>query len=213
MQNLEQTILSQYANSPTLLSWITSINSALDPTEIINSFYLNVWNINTANGYGLDVWGRIVGVDRTVIIAGGENFGFSEASSAPFNTASFYSGEPATDSYALSDTAFRLLILAKALSNISNSSSFTYNKILMQLFPSRGNAYIQQVYTMQSILVFEFDLEPFEISVLQQSGALSPPTGVQFSIMSIDIESTFGFAQAGSSAAPFNCGTFFQGFQ
>ena len=60
----KKTILSQYDDSPTLLSMIESFNDAIDPTANITAFYENIWNVNTANGYGLDVWGQIVGVSR-----------------------------------------------------------------------------------------------------------------------------------------------------
>jgi hypothetical protein len=214
MQFLEQTILAQYANSPILKSYLQSINAAIDPITIINDFYNNVWNVSTATGYGLDVWGRIVGVDRILMIDGGDFFGFDEAepSGFGFGQAPFFHNQNATNSYILTDDAFRLLILIKALSNISASASYNYNKILMQLFPNRGNAYITHVDTMQSRLVFEFQLQPFEIAILRDSGALSPPTGVNFDIMIISLPNVFGFAEAGNMMAPFGHGAFFAGY-
>ncbi len=217
MQNLEQTILAQYANSPILNQWLSSLNISIDPVNLINSFYNNVWNVSTATGYGLDVWGRIVGVNRVLSIPGTspKSFGFAEATTAsadPFNQSPFYTGASATTNYILSDDAFRLLILVKALSNISRSDSRTYNHILMTLFPNRGNAYIQPAGVMSSTLVFEFFLAPFELSILRQSGALSPPTGVNFNIMIVDIPNVFGFAESGRSASTFNHGSFFSGY-
>lgn len=213
--NVEDTILSQFANSPTILSLINSFSSAVDPSANIDAFYELVWNIETAEGYGLDVWGRIVGVQRVLEVPGGViDFGFEEAgdvSAAPFNQGVFFNGTPATSNFTLSDDAFRTLILAKALANISQSNIHAYNTILMSLFPNRGNAFVTDSGSMQMNLVFMFPLQPFEIAILLQSGAFSPPTGVGFNVM-VAATPTFGFAEAGESAAGFNVGTFFSGF-
>ncbi len=40
----------------------------IDPTADLNAFYDLVWNVATAQGWGLDVWGRIVGVTRNLNI-------------------------------------------------------------------------------------------------------------------------------------------------
>ena len=77
MIDLEQTILSQYANSPTIVQLVTNLNAYIDPTTNIDAFYDFVWNVDTAKGYGLDVWGRIVGVGRVLEIATVDYFGFT----------------------------------------------------------------------------------------------------------------------------------------
>ena len=216
MQNIKDTIISQYANSPIILSLIESINDAIDPQVNIDDFYNKVWNILTAEGYGLDVWGRIVNIGRILTIPGGKTFGFEEGTTVdfdPFNQSNFYSGIPTTLNYALSDDAYRVLILAKALSNISKTSIFICNKILMQLFAGRGNAYVSDTGNMSARLTFEFALLPFEIAILKQSGAFFNPTGVRFDILDIEIPYTFGFAEAGYSAAGFNNGTLFAGYE
>lgn len=216
MENFEATILSQYANSPALLALIESFNSAIDPSANIDAFYSNVWNIQTAQGYGLQVWGRIVGVSNVLSVAGGKNAGFKEAGTAsadPFGQSAFYAGSPASSNFTLTDNAFRALILIKALSNISNCSISTYNTILMQLFPGRGNAYVCDTGGMNARLTFEFPLQPFEIAILKQSGAFSAPTGVQLEIMDLDLPYVAGFKEAGACAATFGSGTFFRGYE
>jgi hypothetical protein len=235
--NYEDTILSQFANSPTILSLIGSFSAAVDPSANIDAFYDLVWNIDTAEGYGLDVWGRIVGVTRVLQVENGEvDFGFAEADASsvlgstfilgasvlgyeaysggtaqPFGQGVFYNGTPTSSNYTLSDDAFRTLILAKALANISQSNIHAYNTILMTLFPNRGNAFVTDSGNMQMNLVFMFPLQPFEIAIILQSGAFTPPTGVGFNVM-VAATPTFGFAEAGASAAGFNVGTFFAGF-
>ena len=66
MLNVEQTIISEYGNSPTLCQLVHNIDLYLDPRADIDNFYNWVWNIDTAQGFGLDIWGRIIGVSREV---------------------------------------------------------------------------------------------------------------------------------------------------
>jgi hypothetical protein len=218
MLNIKDTILSQYANSPAMLALINSMNDAIDPQVNIDDFYAKMWNITTAIGYGLDVWGRIVGVSRILHVPNTfANFGFTGP--APngykgFNQAKLYNGVASTTNYALVDDAFRALILVKALSNISRTSIGNYNHMLMALFPGRGKAYISDNGTMHATLTFEFLLQPFEISILKQSGAFANPTGVKFDIMDVNMLNTFGFSGPSANRYKgFNHGTLFKGFE
>lgn len=215
MQNVEQTILSQFANSPALLALINDFNAAVDPSPSIDLFYNNVWNIATAVGWGLDNWGRIVGVSRTVplpaIVSG--YLGFSQQAGAEsFGYGVFYNGPDASSNYNLTDDAYRTLILIKAMSNISNCSIATFNRMLMTLFPNRGNAYVIDQGNMHMVLMFEFLLQPFELSILKYSGAFATPTGVLSQIYQYNRGHVFGFSQQ-AGANTFGHGTFFKGFQ
>jgi hypothetical protein len=209
------TIISQYANSPILTQLIENYFSYLDQTENFDSFYDNIWNIETAQGYGLDVWGRIVGVNRVLTIRVGKFFGFAEATTAsadPFNQSAFYSGVTQTENYVLSDQSFRMLILAKAAANITSDSIPAINAILRMLFPNRGNAYVTdgvkyanyfgfaeaqtssgfnqdcfysgQTFPRMTIeYVFNFQLSPVELAIVQTSGVLPKPVGVSASVL------------------------------
>lgn len=213
MRNWPETVISQYANSPVTLGLLESFNDAIDPSANIDAFYNLVWNVDTAVGYGLDVWGRIVGVSRVLTVPSGDYLGFSEAESwVAFGAGTFYSGPNSTENFILTDVAYRALILIKALANISDCSARTLNTILRQLFPGRGNAYVLDLGNMKMRMVFEFLLEPFEYAILTQSGAFPHPTGVGIEIMQLSLPYRFGFAEAGPySAAPFGQGTFFGG--
>jgi hypothetical protein len=218
MQNLEATFLSQYANSTRLITLIENLNECIDPSADIDAFYDNVWNIDTAVGYGLDVWGRIVGLPngRILKIPTTEiNLGFSQAGTAsatPFGSGVFYNGIHETQNFALADGAFRTLILVKAMANILDGSIPGYNKLLQLLFAGRGRCYVNDIGNMQMRFTFEFYLEPFEMAILTQSGVLPRPTGVLASIIQIPVPNILGFSEAGSaSAAPFGQGTLFNG--
>ena len=64
MINVEQTIISQYANSATISQLVRNMNTYLDPRADFDTFFDFVWNVDTAQGFGLDIWGRIVNIRR-----------------------------------------------------------------------------------------------------------------------------------------------------
>lgn len=151
------TIISQYANSPILTTLITNFFQYLDQTKNFDDFFDLIWNVDTAQGYGLDVWGRIVGINRVLQISTpGSYFGFEEAGDAVgFNQAPFYNGAPLTSNYVLSDQAYRKLILTKAMANISMCSMPALNQMLLSLFPNRGNCYVTEGYAQGPYFGFE----------------------------------------------------------
>ena len=146
MKNWRQIVISQYNNSPTLVSLLELVNDWISPDANMEAFYTLVMDVETAVGYGLDVWGRIVGVVRELTITDNYYFGFAEQNNASFvgtfGQAPFYSGENVTSNFSLTDDAFRLLIFAKAAANLTDGSIPSVNAILMNLFPNRGNCYV-----------------------------------------------------------------------
>jgi hypothetical protein len=192
MENFSATIISQYANSPAIFQLISSMNDYIDPSADIDKFYDLLWNVDTAEGYGLDVWGRIVGVGRILQVASGIYFGFAEAadvtSEAPFNSGGpFYSGGATTGNFEISDDAYRVLIFAKALANICDGSIPATNQVLLNLFPGRGNAYVTDGGDMTMTYTFAFTpiLTPVEFAIVAQSGVLPRPAGVAATVVQI----------------------------
>lgn len=188
MENVDRTILSQYGQSPTLTTLIEAANQWLDPGADIDNFYNLLWNVDTAVGYGLDVWGRIVGVGRNLNVAATKYLGFDEAtnvSADPFNQSPFYSGQTLTSAVLLADDGFRTLILAKALANICDGSIKAINQVLLNLFPGRGNVYVADGGDMTLTYTFTFTPTPAEVAIIVQSGVLPKPSGVSASMVEI----------------------------
>ena len=78
MIDVEQTIISQYGTSATITKLIRNVNEYLDPRADFDMFFDFVWNVETAQGFGLDIWGRIVGIARELTINAQQGyFGFS----------------------------------------------------------------------------------------------------------------------------------------
>jgi hypothetical protein len=178
-----QTVYSQYANSPVLLQILGFFSEWLDPAQLVDVFYDQVFNLDTATGWGLDVWGRIVGVNRVLQAAPSKYFGFDEAgtlSADPFDQSPFYAGEAAIQNYSLSDSAFRQLIYAKAAANIWDGSIAGLNAVLRTLFPGLI-CYATDNADMSITYMFHFTLSPLQQTIIINSGVLPRPAGVAVS--------------------------------
>jgi len=224
MLNVEQTIMSQYANSATLVQLIQNMNGYIDPTADIQNFYNLVWNVDSAEGFGLDIWGRIVGLPtgRIIPIPGTSGaFGFQNDDfppdwqnfgniNQPGTGGPFFNGEITTGGYRLNDGSFLTLILTKALANIVATTIPALNQLIQNLFPGRGRCYVLDKGNMAMTFVFEFPLSIVEYAILAFSGVLPTPTGVKFNIIVVPA-GTFGFAEQGPLVEPFNFGSFFNG--
>lgn len=210
MIDVEKTIISQYGNSPTILQLITNMNTYIDPRADIDNFYNVVWNVDTAIGFGLDIWGRIVNISRSLKIPLDQDyFGFQSGSDdwEPFNQAPFYDrNNTSTQTYLLGDDAYRQLILVKALANISSTNAPSINQLLQNMFMGRGRCYVNDLGNMQLRYTFEFMLTPLELAIMTQSGALPRPSGVSAIIFTTEMP-VFGFA---IDDEPFNQAPFIQ---
>lgn len=211
MIDVEKTIISQYANSATIVQLVQNMNQYVDPRADFDGFFDYVWNVESAQGFGLNIWGRIVGISRELLIPNAPvYFGFKDAlpGSYPFDEAPFYDGTPpATQTYKLADDAYRKLILTKALANIASSNAPSLNQLLQNMFADRGRCYVNDLGGMQFRYTFEFDLTLQEYAIVTQSGVLPRPAGVNAILFQTALP-LFGFSEAGLSAAPFGQGVF-----
>ena len=180
-------IVSQYGNSQAIDDLILAFNAAMDRTQIIETLFDCVWNVETAIGIGLDILGRIVGISRVLKFPGNVNYlGFNEATSfTGFGQGGFYTGGGTTTNFSLSDNDFRTLIFAKAASNITDGSIPSVNQILLTLFKGRGACFVADGLNMSLTYTFKFQLNPVELAIVQQSGVLPTPAGVAVNISSL----------------------------
>jgi hypothetical protein len=151
VQNWSQTLLSRFADRPAIVGLIASFNAAMDPAGQIQNFYDYIWNVNTAVGNGLDIWGKIVGVSRTI---------------------------PSPVPVTLADVDYRTLILAKAAANIGNVTVPALNKLLLAIFGGSGLVYVQDNLDMTLSYVFLFQPTPAQQAIVQYSDAIPRPAGV-----------------------------------
>lgn len=186
MRNVNLTIISQFANSPTIRQMIDNTNQWIDPARNFQEFYEKIWNIETAETFGLDLWGRILGVSRRFyVIQSGEYFGFSgnDPDYQPFSQAPFYNGSSDSDAVNLDNDTYRNLLMTKALINISNTSIPSLNRIVSKLFTGRGKCYVADVGSMSFSYTFEFVLTRLDRAIIKQ--ILPSPVGVSVAITEI----------------------------
>jgi hypothetical protein len=216
MINVEQTVIGQYANSPIMLQLINNMNSYVDPTVNLQSFYTQIRNVLTATGYGLDVWGRIVGVPRVLnipdVALGGALY-FNESSVGipfgPGGSAPFSSGANAMTNYRLSDAAYQTLILVKALANISICSAPAINQMIRNLFGT-SSAFISDIGNMKMQIDIQ-NISVLDFYILVYSKALPRPSGVLTYLYNGYVAGkTFMFKESGAGT-PFSYGVFFSG--
>ena len=209
MFHIDATVQSQYAASPHLRALVDGFWEALDPDADIESIYNNMVNLDTAVGFGLDVWGRIVAIGREYVAVSDENhyFGFATEEAGVVNDRlgtldeqPFY--EPVNGKIILSDSAYRTYILIKAMVNIGDGSLASINRMLKLLFPDI-RIYCVHADTMVLRLVINDHISSADKQALLNLPWL--PAGVGLDIYQV-ITPTFGFD--GSGLQPFDQGTF-----
>ncbi|MGV7078505.1 DUF2612 domain-containing protein [Testudinibacter sp. P80/BLE/0925] len=203
MKNVSDTLISQYANSPIICNLIKGIDDCIDPSKDIDSFYNLIWNLDTAKGIGLDFWGKVVGIERYILINKRNQF---VGSSLAASDLGIYTENT---SYRMNDAMFRSMIFIKALSNIIYATAPNINKLVSALFEKRGRTYFIKSGTMMARYVFEFNLTQIEKAVIISTDILPKPTGVLVDFYEPDISKTFGFIEA--NMAPFGEGAFYIG--
>lgn len=200
----EASVQSQYSASPRILDLIYDFRDNINPAPDMALFYEKLFDLESAEGWGLDNWGRILGIGRHLEIVPDEVFGYDGSELQPFNQGPFYS-PASTDYYALGDEAYRRLLWFKAMANISPCDAATVNKHLNWLYGDKA-AYIIDNQDMTIRAVFEFYLSQYEAAIFRNYGFLARSGGVGFEWLQIEKSSTFGFA--GSGLQPFNQGVF-----
>ena len=202
-------VQSQYAASPRILSLLVKKAAILDPGRDLMRWYEGEFNPKTAEGIGIDIWGRIVGIGRSLWMENTDFFGFHGQDLENFDQAPFWIQSLASGQVDLSDEAYRFLIFYKAAANIGESTMQAVNQLLGSLFAEahgQGSCYVLETGPMQILAVFNFYLTRYELALFQQYGLLDRPAGVGFGWYQHDPSETFGFA--GQELQNFNNGVF-----
>lgn len=204
----DPTIQSQYSASKTIIELVQSARVRISPWADISLFYQNIFDIETAQGIGLDWWGRILGIGRLLDVEDtGEWMGFEEADYNPFNSSPMWDGNTSTQQTRLADDAYRYLLMWKALANISTADTASLNNLLLGLFPGQ-DVVVHEVGTMAIELYVFFPLEPYQRAVLREYGLFARGAGVGFNWVEIPLP-VFGFNEA--NYEPFDNAPFWNG--
>lgn len=208
--HIDETIQSQYSTSPRLMALIRGLYKVLYPAQDLDMLYKRLFDVDTATGPCLDVWGRITGIPRTgqmVTAIGVPHFGFDSGmddSDTGFNQAPFYHGAEETR-IKLSDDAYRLYIKTKAAANITTGSLAELNALIAALLPG-CDVSLTRTAPMHLSLVVSGDLKDYQHNMLLQGDLPPIPAGVSIDI-TVNHARYFGFnseANTGFNNGPFS---------
>jgi len=209
---LGKTVMKQFSNSPTLLALLADFDQWVDASQFSEEFLANVWDISTAVGFGLDIWGRILGQSRfiQVIQSPGDNFGFNIDAHPgtqwkPWSQAPWYNGAASgTTSFPLQDAFYRQLLLVKAAANIATSDCPSINALMRSLFGNRGRCYVGYDPAVPMHIGYHFEFFPTSVEKsIIQSGLFPQPAGTTAQyIYNVLGYFPFGFAGANRGADP-----------
>lgn len=212
MSDYSKTVMKQYANSPAILALLESFDQWVDLSKFTDDFLFNIWDIETAAGFGLDIWGRILGRSRYLQIqqVPGDNFGFNINTGTgtqwkPWGQAPFFNGQAAGNvSFALQDDAYRQLLLVKAASNIASCDVPAINALMRGMFGNRGQTYVGYDPNTPMHIGYHFEFFPTAVErAIIESGLFPQPAGttVRFLYKTLTY-SPFGFAGMNAGADP-----------
>lgn len=180
----QRTVIREFSSSPRLLRWLENVNDNVDPRAFIDLFLTDVMDPRTCGQWGLDIWGRIVGVSPYISVSDTKFIGWEEADSLDsdsWNNAVWWNGSVDNGLTRVSNEMFRSLIFAKAAANLSDGSAASINQVLRTLFASSGEAWVVDNRDKTFTVNLSFTPTAAEISILQNADVLPAPAGVSYS--------------------------------
>ena len=182
-------ILWQYDNAEKLKSLINKKHDFFNKqtSKFWEDWYRDVFNIDTANYFGLIVWAIILGCNEYVNLtykAGSKTFGFGE------NHKNFHESNFALGSYilSLSESQLRKVVKAQMYNFNSNGSLYDINRLLVNLFPE-NNPYVK--YSAENNVItyyFNPELSEDDLNIVLFSNMLPSIIGVRRRIINGDEE-------------------------
>lgn len=224
----DDVIQSQYGNSPTIKALARAMYEAINPAEDFQTFYDNIFNLDTATGIGLDIWGRILGIGREInfdsVFPLTPLLGYNMGRLNPFDQGVFYTPSNVFDGSMtqanLEDSRYRDLLKFKAYVNIGKGILHALNDASFKVFGhydiSATNITVQgtlpngDMYNTQAMhiswVVRKDEMTNLDLSFIQMLGEMAVPAGVDQNIHIVAKDPLFGFA--GSRLTGFNEGNF-----
>lgn len=206
--HIDATIQSQYSASKHICKLVNAFWESINPEADIELIYNKMINPLTAEGVGLDVWGRIVAIGRNLVALDEKQpyLGFTTTPDVvnerldSFNNAVFYS--KVNGLFRLNDNGYRTYIFIKAMINIGNSSLADLNKMIHVLFPNDDIKILHSSTMVLRVLILS------QLSDMAKQALLTLPwlpAGVGLEMYQV-VTPTLGFD--GSELNPFDQGTF-----
>ena len=179
--DLVRALLWQHDNAKALRSLIESKQDwyNINQATFWTNWYRDVFNIDTANDFGLAVWGRILNVglglqvDSTIGIP---HFGFG-IYHRNFNNGNF--ARATSGEQALSTDQKRLIIRLRYYQLISRGTVTEINEAMARIFGDLGQVFVRDPLDMSKITyVFKFTPSSRVRLILDRMNLLPRPSGI-----------------------------------
>lgn len=194
--DLLQAILWQYNDAARLISLAQQKSEWYEENQrdFWDAWVRDVFDLQTANDFGLAVWARILNVPLVASVPATEDrpvFGFG-AFNLNFHSGNF--GRDTSGTVNLSTEQKRLVLRLRYFQLISNATVPEINAFLRLLFGDSGSVHVLDSLDMSfAVYVFDFIPSSAVLFVLQEFDLLPRPAGVGTSILVAPGDS-FGFA-------------------
>lgn len=173
------TLLGQYANSPSIVQLVDNLGQQIDPSPLFSTFLSFIWSLDTAQGFGLDILGRIINLPRLLE-----------------NVPKLFPETGAPGPVYMDDTQYRRALFIKAQANLGDHSFASINVGLRTMANGRGNAFASKQDTMMIRYNFYYGPQGYEYAIIDRGDVLIRPVGVGFDRFTI--HDYFGFSEAQS---------------
>ncbi|MBO7732877.1 MAG: DUF2612 domain-containing protein [Methanobrevibacter sp.] len=195
-------LIGQYANSPVMLKLANGLGTLFDDSPFIKNWYDVIFNLETANGYGLDVWGAILNRSREFIYNGNRYYlqGAQTIGGVDFTAEQM-------------ENLYRKVLQLTAMRYIGNASIASLNTLIQFIFKDDGECYCLEYGTMYIRYVFRFYLNDVQKAIIE---TIDPhPSGVESSYEYLPTQTYFGFIVRGVGGTdqpylPFDNGPFYR---
>ncbi len=207
--DLRQALLWQYNNAPNLQSLVSQKNDwyAVNQDQFWENWHDDVFNLDTANQFGLLLWGRILGLDLYVNTVTPENkptFGFA-VDDLNFDNSNFTDTDGTSILLPL-ETQRKALKLRYA-QLISSGTVPEANRMLKRIFGDLGESFLLDRHAMVPTYIFNFPLTSDLLYLFDNYDILPRPAGV-YSTYYDNTRNYFGFEPNGLN---FDNGNFYGG--
>jgi len=191
--DLSQVLIWQRDNAVRLQSLLSSKQAWQDANQrdFWSNWYDDVFNLQTANDFGLSVWAIILGLPLVVSTSSGSDrpvIGFG-AHYLNFHESNFADDETALE---LTTEEKRLVLRLRYLQLVSDCCPESINEALNVVFSDMGRVYVLDGLDMTCEYVFLFLPPPRVLGVLATFDILPRPAGVKIRVQ-INPQNVFGF--------------------
>lgn len=190
--DLLQALLWQYNDAARLQSILRQKEAWYEAAhaEFWNAWITDVFDLRTANDFGLSIWGRLLGVPLVAPVAGS---GAREVWGFGVHNRNFFDGNFGRDTsstISLTTEQKRLVLRLRYYQITTQATVPEINRVLAELFGA--GTYVLDGGDMTAVYVFTYVPDAAVLFVLERFDLLIRPAGVELQVL-IEPGDSFGF--------------------